>query len=52
MRFPDPLLGNVAYRLDKVYAKAGTLADLQVLLDAHKAARYRAVEHLTSEAKD
>ena len=50
VRFPDPLLDNVAYRLDKVYAKAGALADLQVLLDAHKAARYRAVDHLTPEA--
>ena len=50
VRFPDPELDNVAYRLDKVYAKAGALADLQVLLDAHKAARYRAVEHLTAEA--
>ena len=52
VRFPDPLLDNVAYRLDKVYAKAGTLAELQALLKAHKAARYRAVEHLTPEAKE
>ena len=51
VRFPDPELDNVAYRLDKVYAKAGTLAELQALLKAHKAARYRAVEHLTPEAK-
>ena len=50
VRFPDPLMDNVAYRLDKVYAKAGTLAELQDLLEEHKAARYRAVEHLTPEA--
>ena len=24
VRFPDPVLDNVEYRLDKVYAKAGT----------------------------
>ena len=51
VRFPDPQLDNVDYRLDEVYAKAGALADLQALLKAHKAARYRAVEHLTPEAK-
>ena len=50
VRFPDPLLDNVAYRLDKVYAKAGPFADLLVLLKQHQAARYRAVEHLTPEA--
>ena len=50
VRFPDPLLDNVDYRLDRVYAKAGALAELQALLKAHKAARYRAVDHLTPEA--
>ena len=52
VRFPDPMLDNVAYRLDKVYAKAGALADLQARLKTHKAARYRAVEYLTPEAKE
>ena len=50
VRFPDPLLDNVTYRLDKVYAKAGPFADLLALLKQHQAARYRAVEHLTPEA--
>ena len=52
VRFPDPQLDNVDYRLDEVYAKAGALADLQALLDAHKAARYRALDHLTPAAKE
>lgn len=51
VRFPDPLLDNVAYRLDQVYAKAGPFTGLLALLKQHKAARYRAVEHLTPEAK-
>ena len=50
VRFPDPLLDNVDYRLDKVYAKAGPFADLLALLKQHQATRYRAVEHLTSAA--
>ena len=41
MRFPDPVLGNVEYRLDKVYAKAGSLKEIEELLKAHKAYRYQ-----------
>ena len=52
VRFPDPMLGNLDYRLDKVYAKAGSLAELQALLKAHRAARYRATEYLKPDAKD
>ena len=52
VRFPDPLLDNVAYRLDKVYAKAGSLEELQGLLARHQAARYRATEYLRPAARD
>ena len=41
VRFPDPVLGNLEYRLDKVYAKAGSLDQIQAWLKAHRAARYR-----------
>ena len=50
VRFPDPALDNVEYRLDKVYEKAGSLQELQSLLKDHKAARYRATEYLTLAA--
>ena len=51
VRFPDPVLDNVEYRLDKVYAKAGPLNELEALLREHKAARYRATEYIKEEAK-
>ena len=51
VRFPDPVLDNVEYRLDKVYAKVGSLEELEKLLGKHKAARYRATEYLKPEAK-
>ena len=51
VRFPDPVLDNVSYRLDKVYAKAGPFEELQALLAEHKAARYRATEYINEEAK-
>ena len=51
VRFPDPVLDNVEYRLDKVYAKAGPLSELEALLHEHKAARYRATEYIKEEAK-
>ena len=51
VRFPDPVLDNVEYRLDKVYAKAGPLSELEALLRQHKAARYRATEYIKEEAK-
>ena len=52
VRFPDPVLGNVEYRLDKVYAKAGSLADILELLNQHKAFRYRAAEYIKPEARE
>ncbi len=51
IRFPDPVLSNVEYRLDKVYAKAGSFTELQNQLGRHKASRYRATEYLTEDAK-
>ncbi len=51
VRFPEPVLNNVEYRLDKVYEKAGSLAELEALLGSHRAARYRATEYLREEAK-
>ena len=52
VRFPDPVLGNVEYRLDKVYAKAGALDDLQAMLAKHMGARYRATEYVKPEAQN
>ncbi len=52
VRFPDPVLSNLDYRLDKVYAKAGSLADLQARLKEHQAARYRATDYLKPAAKE
>ena len=52
VRFPDPVLGNLEYRLDKVYAKAGSLDEIQAWLKAHRAARYRATDYLKPDAKD
>ncbi len=52
VRFPDPVLDNLDYRLDKVYAKAGSLAEIQGWLTQHRASRYRATEYLKEEAKD
>ncbi len=52
VRFPEPVLTNVTYRLDKVYAKAGPLDELLSALNAHTAARYRADDYLKPEAKD
>ena len=52
VRFPNPVLDNVEYRLDRVYAKAGSLEELERLLRQHKAARYRAMEYLKPEARE
>ena len=38
--FPEPRLDNVAYRLDKVYAKAGSLEELERDLGRHSGVRY------------
>ena len=50
VRFPEPGLDNVEYRLDKVYAKASSYDDLMEEIRKHKATRYRATEYLTAEA--
>ena len=50
VRFPNPVLGNLEYKLDRVYAKAGPFDELQNLLRNHRASRYRATDYLTEEA--
>ena len=51
VQFPTPVLDNLEYRLDRVYEKAGPFEDLQRLLKAFRAARYRANEYLKLEAQ-
>ena len=50
VRFPNPVLDNLEYKLDRVYAKAGPFDELQNLLRNHQASRYRATDYLTEEA--
>ena len=50
VRFPNPVLSNLEYKLDRVYAKAGPFDELQTLLRNHQASRYRATDYLTEEA--
>ena len=52
VRFPEPVLDNVQYRLDKVYAKAGPFDELQSLIRQHRAARYRAIAYITDAARE
>lgn len=52
VRFPEPVLDNVEYRLDKVYERAGSLDEIEELLRKHKAYRYRATEYIRPEARD
>ena len=52
VHFPDPVLDNVEYRLDKVYAKAGSLEELEHELTQHKGARYRVTDYIRPEAKE
>ncbi len=52
VRFPDPALENVAYRLDKVYARAGSLGEIEAMLEKHKGARYRVTKYIKPEARD
>lgn len=49
IRFPKPALSNVEYRLDKVYAKAGSFDSLLDLLRKHTASRYRATDYIKPE---
>ena len=50
VRFPNPMLDNLEYKLDRVYAKSGPFDQLQNLLRQHLASRYRATDYLTDEA--
>ena len=52
IRFPKPVLSNIEYRLDKVYAKAGTFQEMQSLLDKHQATRYKVTDYIKEEARD
>ncbi len=51
VRFPDAVLDNVAYGLDKVYAKAGSLKEIETLLKKHKGARYRVTKYIEPAAR-
>ena len=51
VRFPDPVLENVDYRLDRVYARAGAFEAITNALEAHEATRYRASEYLDDAFK-
>ncbi len=52
VRFPKPTLENVEYRLDRVYAQAGTFEDLTCELVRHRAARYHISRYLRPECAD
>ena len=52
VRFPDPRLENVEYRLDRVYARAGTFKEITDALEAHQAWRYQASTYLGEEFKE
>ena len=52
IRFPDPILSNVTYRLDKVYAKSGPFNELQSLLKEHRATRYRVTDYIKDQAAE
>jgi len=51
VRFPEPRLDNLTYRLDKVYARAGAFTEIQGKLRDHLGARYLAVTYLKPEAR-
>ena len=46
VRFPKPVLSNLDYRLDKVYAKAGPFDQLEAALRKHRGARYRVIDYI------
>ncbi len=52
IQFPEPSLKNIDYRLDRVYARAGTFAEITKALGQHKASRYSASEYLWPEARN
>lgn len=47
----DPTLDTLPYRLDQVYARAGSFEELQHKLAEHKGARYLAADYLKAEHK-
>ncbi|MXW24864.1 MAG: hypothetical protein F4Z77_00965 [Dehalococcoidia bacterium] len=51
VQFPEPVLANVHYRLDRVYARAGSLEEITAALGEHRAARYQASAYLRDEFK-
>ncbi len=52
VRFPKPVLSNLDYRLDKVYAKAGPFDQLEAALKEHRGTRYRVIEYIRPEAEE
>ena len=52
IQFPEPKLENITYRLDRVYARAGSFEDITTKLKEHKASRYQASEYLWPEARE
>ena len=52
VRFPKPILSNLEYRLDKVYAKAGPFEELEASLREHQGARYRVIDYIRPGAED
>ena len=52
VRFPEPRLANVEYRLDRVYARAGAFKEITGALEAHQAWRYQASTYLDNEYKE
>lgn len=52
IRFPEPQLENIEYRLDRVYVKAGSFEQFADELRAHRAARYHISRYLLPECVD
>ena len=49
IRFPEPKLSNLNYRLDQVYRKAGDFNDLLATMGRHKGHRYNPTRYLKPE---
>ncbi|MXX48229.1 MAG: hypothetical protein F4Z38_07975 [Chloroflexi bacterium] len=52
IQFPKPRLESISYRLDRVYARAGSFEDITTKLKEHKASRYQASEYLWPAARE
>ena len=52
VRFPEPTLENVEYRLDRVYARAGAFEEITAALEAHQAWRYQPSEYLGDDFRE